>query len=332
MKAARFLNRYGVLVAFLLLFLVNAVWQRDVFLQPENLRNLLNQNAAVGILAVGMTLVVVGGGIDLSVGSMMALVASLTVLAMNKGIANGQSESTAVGIAMLACAALGVFLGLINGFVITLGRIAPFIATLAGLVAFRSVALALGEGGEIRSSSANVFPALGDGGIPLSFIQLSGGRPLVITWNILMFALVALAGGFLLNRTRYGRHLVAVGANERAAIYSAVPVGRVKVATYAIMGLCVAIAAVGQAARLNSVSTSQVGLYYELDAIAAVVIGGARLSGGHGRIWTTVLGVLILGIISNMMVTAGVSVYWQGCVKGVIILLAVLIGRERTVR
>jgi len=327
MKAGKFLQTYGVLVAFTALFLVNAIWQREVFLQPENLRNLLNQNAAVGILAVGMTLVIIGGGIDLSVGSMMALAASLMVLAMNKVIGGGQSEGAGVAAGVVACLLIGIFLGLVNGLVITLGRVAPFIATLAGLVAFRSVALALGEGGEIRSSSANVFPALGDGGLPIPFITISGNRPLLMTWNILLFALVALAAGFLLNRTRYGRHLIAVGANEKAAVYSAIDTGRVKVIVYGLMGFCVALASVGQAARLNSVSTSQVGLYYELDAIAAVVIGGTSLAGGKGRIWTTVLGVLILGIISNMMVTAGVSVYWQGCVKGVIILLAVLIGR-----
>jgi ribose transport system permease protein len=224
----------------------------------------------------------------------------------------------------------GAVLGLINGLVITTGRVAPFIATLVGLVAFRSMALSLADGGEIRSQSANVFPALGTGGISLPFIQLGNNRVLVITWAIVAFFLIALIAGFLLNKTRYGRRLVAVGANEKAAIYSAVNVDRVKLVTYGLMGLLTGIAAVFSAARFNSVTSSQMGLYYELDAIAAVVIGGTRMTGGKGRIWGTVIGVLMLGLITNMLVTSGISVYWQGFVKGIIILLAVLIQRGQS--
>jgi ribose transport system permease protein len=320
-----------VLIAFLLLVVVSAVWQPAVFLQPENLRNLINQNAATGILAVGMTLVIIGGGIDLSVGSMMAFVAALMVLAMNKLLGEHRPEGLAVGVGVLVCLATGTALGLFNGLVIALGRVAPFIVTLAGLVGFRSVALALAEGGEIRSMSSGLFPALGEGGIPIPFIPIRGGV-LVITWSMLAFAGVALAAGFLLNSTRYGRHLIAVGANERAARYSAINVSRVKAASYALMGLCVAVAAIGQTGRLNSVSSAQLGLYSELDAIAAVVIGGTSMTGGRGRIWSTVVGVLILGIITNMLLLAGVSPYWQGFVKGAIILIAVLIQRGHAER
>lgn len=282
----RFLETYGVLIAFALLVLVNVIWQPGMFLRPENLRNLINQNAATGILAVGMTLVIVGGGIDLSVGSMMAFVASVMVLAMDKLLALGRPEGLSVSLAVLACLALGVAAGLLNGLVITLGRVAPFIATLAGLVAFRSVALALADGGEVRANSPVLFPALGEGGIPIPFLRTPAGS-LVITWSMLAFAAVAFGAGFLLNSTRYGRHLIAVGANERAARYSAIGVAQVKTVSYTLMGLCVAIAAIGQTARLNSVSTSQLGLSSELDAIAAVVIGGTSLAGGRGRIWST---------------------------------------------
>jgi len=326
------LQTYGALVALLILFIGNAIWQPDLFLQPENIRNLLNQNAAVGILAVGMTLVIISGGIDLSVGSMMALIAALALLTINKSMTGGGAESSAVGMGVLACIAAGIGLGFVNGLVITLGRIAPFIATLVGLVAFRSVALALAEGGEIRSASSNLFPAIGDGGIPLPFLEIAPNRPLVLTWNILLFIAIALLASFLLNRTRYGRHAIAVGANERAAIYSGINTNRVKVITYTLMGFCAAVAAIGESARMNAVSSAQLGLYYELDAIAAVVIGGTSMNGGRGRIWGTVVGVLILGIITNMLVVSGVSAYWQGFVKGVIILLAVLIQRGQSDR
>jgi ribose transport system permease protein len=337
MPVGKFLQTYGVLVAFVILVIANAFWVPDVFLQPEYIRNLVNQNAAVGILAIGLTLVILGGGIDLSVGSLMALTASLGLLAMNK-IMSGQPMPTtdrpetflpalaAVGVSVL----VGTVLGALNGFVITLGKVAPFIATLVGLVVFRSVATALAAGGEIRSLSNDMFPELGRGGLTMPFVQLSEGRPLIITWPMLVFVLSALFAGFLLNWTRYGRHLIAVGANEKAAIYSAIHTNRVKVITYTLMGFFAGVAAIGLAGRLNSVSTSQMGLYYELDAIAAVVIGGTSMSGGRGRIWSTVVGVLMLGLITNMLVTSGVSVYWQGAVKGVIILLAVLIQRGQS--
>jgi len=327
LRLRKVLQNYGALVALLILVLFNAIWQRDVFLQPENIRNLLNQNAPVGILAVGMTLVIVGGGIDLSIGSIMALAAALGLLAVNKNLQPGAAESGPVAVGVVVTLASAAFLGLFNGLLIVLGRMAPFIATLAGLVAYRSMAMALADGGEIRSSSATLLPELGSGGIPLPFIMLSPNRPLTITWTIVLFFLVAAIGSFLLNRTRYGRHLIATGANERAAIYSAISTGKIKLITYTLLGLCAGIAAFTQAARMNSVATGQLGLYYELDAIAAVVIGGASMSGGRGKVWNTVIGVLILGIITNMLVISGVSVYTQGVVKGVIILLAVLIQR-----
>ncbi|HEY0865963.1 MAG TPA: ABC transporter permease [Fimbriimonas sp.] len=324
---SRFLQTYGVLVAFALLFIAVAARQPEHFLSPENLRNIANQNAEVGILAVGMTLVIIGGGIDLSVGSMMALVAAFGVLTLNKLFPNGEGQAVATSVAV--CLGAGTLLGALNGLVIVAGRVAPFIATLVGLVAFRSVTTALADGGELRSMSSTLFPSLANGGIALPFLLDSAGRPIVVTWNILMFVLMALLCGFLLNWTRFGRHLVAVGSNERAAVYSAVPVARVKVAMYTLMGFLVGVAALGQAARMNSVSSSQLGLYKELDAIAAVVIGGTSMSGGKGRIWTTVVGVLLLGIITNMLTLENVSNYWQGFVKGVIILLAVLVQRGR---
>jgi ribose transport system permease protein len=313
------------LAAFLLLFVASAAWKPNFFLQPENLRNLLNQNAATGIVAVGMTLVIIAGGIDLSVGSIMALAGACALWTLNRMVPNGEGPATAVA-AMVGLGA-GVGLGALNGLLVTVGRIAPFIATLGGLVAYRSIVVALAEAGEIRSQSAEVFPQLGTGGIPLPFLQNGAGRPLELTWNILVFVAIALVASFLLNRMVLGRHIVAVGASERAARYSAIDTGRVRWLTYVFLGFCTGLAGLLQASRTNSVASSSLGLYVELDAIAAVVIGGTALSGGRGQVWGTVVGVLILGVINNILILGDVSSYWQGLVKGVIILLAVLIQR-----
>ncbi len=330
---ATILQDWGVLFAFVLLFIFNIFWQPDIFLQPENFRNLFLQNVSVGILAIGMTLVIIAGGIDLSVGSMTALAGALGVLGLNAMIKGGQPEGMAIAIAILIAVSSGFCLGAINGLWVTLGRMAPFIATLGGLVAYRSLAMATADGGEIRSASAQLYQGvIGRGGIPLPFLQDGAGRPLVITWSILLFIVVALVFGFILNKTKFGRYAVAVGSNPRAAFYSGVSINKIKFWTYGLMGVCAGLAGIVDTARVNSVSTNMLGSYYELDAIAAVVIGGTALSGGKGRIWGTFVGVLLLGLISNMLVASQVSTHWQGFVKGLIILFAVLIQRGQSER
>jgi ribose transport system permease protein len=208
------------------------------------------------------------------------------------------------------------------------GRVTPFIATLAGLVGYRSLSLTLAEGGEIRSLSNTVFPAIGQSGIPFPLFRDAQGKPLELFYPIIAFLAVGLAGGLLLRRSCLGRNIIAVGANEQAAYLAGVNTNRVKIWTYVLLGLFSGIATLGLAGRMNSLGSSGHGLYYELDAIAAVAIGGTSMAGGHGRIWGTVIGVLILGMITNMLVTSGVSPYLQGFVKGIIILLAVLIQRS----
>lgn len=327
-----FLERYGVLVAFVALFLWSALFAEsaETFRRPENLRNILNQNAATGIVAVGMTLVIVAGGIDLSVGSIMGLAGAVGIVVMNRCIASETSELTAVlcggGVGLL----IGLACGATNGLLVTLGRLPAFIATLGGLSAYRSITLALADGGELRAGATDVLTAIGRGGVPIvPGWLMASGEPLVFYWNIVLFLVVAIAGQVVLGMTRYGRHVVAVGGNETAARYSAIAVERVRFAAYVIIGVLASVAGLMLTARNNSMSASQLGVSMELDAIAAVVIGDTSMSGGKGRVWGTVLGVLILAIINNMLVVAEVSPYWQGCVKGVIILLAVLIQRGR---
>lgn len=327
-QAQRFMAHWGVLIAFALLFTVSALLQGGAFLNAENMRNLLNQNAPVGVLAVGMTLVIVSGGIDLSVGSMLVLAAAVGTTVMNALLGEGWGEGAAVCAGVAACVATGTAAGALNGSLVVFGRIAPFIATLGGLAAYRSIALAMAQAGEIRSQSPEVFRWIGSTGVPLPGVVDGAGRTLVIFWGTVIFLLIAAAAQWALSRTRYGRHLIATGANEVAARYAGISIAAVRLRTYTIMGALAAVAGLIQSSRMNSVSTSQLGLYSELDAIAAVVIGGTSLRGGFGRVWGTVIGVLILGMITNILLISGVSPYWQGAVKGVVILLAVLVQRS----
>ncbi|MCE2881770.1 MAG: ABC transporter permease [Planctomycetaceae bacterium] len=338
--AQRFLERWGVAVAFVLLFAASTWMQGFDFLNFENFRTLLNSNAAVGILAVGMTFVIISGGIDLSVGSIVVLSAALGTTAMNHLIGGETAEGTAVLAAVGATLLAGLVAGSVNGSLVVFGRIAPFIATLGGLAAYRSMALAIAEAGEIRSASSTVFSKIGRGGIPLAVestneagetvyrgLLNAAGKPLTVTYAILVFLAIAAIAQWFLSASRFGRHLVAVGANEVAARYAGIAVGWVRFRVYALMGLLAGVAGILQSSRMNSVSTSGLGVGAELDAIAAVVIGGTSLRGGFGRVWGTVIGVLILGMITNILTISGVSPYWQGAVKGGVIVLAVLVQR-----
>lgn len=328
MSRRSFLSEYGALFALLILFIVNVATRGGNFLQVENLRNLVSQNAAVGIIALGMTLVIIAQGIDLSVGSLTALCGAAAVLIVNKLGSSGAAGEVAILLALLGAILIGTAAGLLNGAIIAYGRVAPFIVTLAGLAGFRSIALVLGDGGEIRSQVPQLQD-FGFGGLPIPFAKDAAGGPVLMYWSALLFIGLALVAGFVLNQTRFGRYIVSVGANERASEYSAINTQRVKLAVYAILGGLTGLASVLVAARMNSIGTGSVGLYYELDAIAAVVIGGTSLQGGRGRIWGTVVGVLILTLISNMITAYRIDTNWQGLVRGIVILVAVLIQRGR---
>ena len=303
---------------------------RSVFLKPENLRNVLNTQSYVGIVAVGMTFVIIAGGIDLSVGSLVAALGVVCIVTANAAEGAGDVTATLAGFgaALLAGAAAG----LLHGLLVAKGRVAAFVATLGGLAAYRSVALWLAESGEARYAGGNAFGRLANGGLPIPGTDLAARNPdltlpLTIYWPILIFIAVAAIGAFALNRTRFGRHVVAVGANERAARYSAINVDRVKIGVFVILGVLTGLAALLTASRTSTISSGGTGVLLELDAIAAVVVGGTRLSGGRGTIVGTVLGVLILGVIVNMLILLEVPTSLQGLVKGAVIVLAVLVQR-----
>lgn len=300
------------------------------FARPLNLVNILKNNAAAGIVATGMTLVILLGGIDLSVGALLALSGGLGISAINAALGAGMGPGAACLVGALAMVALGAAAGAANGLLVARGGMAPFIATLGTLVAFRSVAVWIVRGGQYFCGNCPAFAAAGRGlPIPGTNIARAGTRviPLELPYATIAWLLVVLAALYLVHRTRLGRYIVAVGSNERAARYAAVPVRLVKFAAYAILGALTGLAAFLYSSQYTSVNSAVTGQNLELDAIAAVVIGGTRMEGGRGSVVGTAVGVLLLGVIRNMMVMLGVNSYAQGLVQGLIILAAVLAQR-----
>lgn len=310
-------EKFGPLIALAILFVISA-FASPYFLQTQNLLNILRQVSYTGIIALGMTFVIISGGIDLSVGSMVALVGGVVILALNwlVGIFGAGGEAWAILLALLVGLLFGAGLGALNGLMVTLGKIAPFIATLGTMAIFRSMALYIGSAGVFRSQS-RLFPDLGMGSI------------LGIPNPVIVFISLAVVFAIILNKTRYGRYLCAVGSNPKVAKYSAIKVNLTRFMSYVAVGITVGFSAVFLSARLNSMSSTNGGLNYELDAIAAVIIGGTPMTGGSGSILGTVIGAITLGIINNMLNMLGVSPYLQGTVKGVVIIGAVLIQRKR---
>lgn len=327
-SAIRFLERFGPLLALILLIAGTAIVEaarvpadQRAFLTTRNFANILGQNSYSGIVALGMTFVILLGGIDLSVGSMVALVAGASVYSLNAAAKLGPNP--AIAIAAIVCIFGGLLLGTINGLIIAKGRIAPFVATLGTLAIFRSLIVAPAAGSEIRSEVSQF------GDLGLLTVKIPGlgadGHALPIKLSVLIFFTLAIIGHMLLSRTVFGRQVYSIGDNPKAARYAGVRIPLITICVYAVAGLCCGIAALLNATRLNSVDSSSLGLLYELDAIAAVVIGGTRLQGGTGRIFGTVIGVLIMGVVSNMLNMLDVSNFYHGLVKGLIIIAAVLV-------
>ncbi len=289
------------------------------FLSATNIFNVLTRSAFIGIIAVGSTFVIIAGGIDLSVGSMAAFVAGAQILVMNALLGAGLPPMTVLLLGILFALVLGLAAGTFNGVTITRGRIEPFIVTLGALGIFRSLVTYLADGGTIS----------------LDFALRTVSRPLYygsflgIPWPIWIFAAIAGIGALVLHRTRFGRYVFAIGSNEDVARYSAIRVQRIKTLTYVIQGLCVALAVIIYVPRLGSASGST-GVLWELEAIAAVIIGGTALKGGSGHVWGTIVGAVLLSTIGNVLnLTDVISNYLNQAVQGVIIILAVLLQRGK---
>ncbi|KQT44620.1 ABC transporter permease [Aureimonas sp. Leaf454] len=287
------------------------------FLGIDNLTNVVTRSAFIAVIAVGATFVISAGGLDLSVGSMAAFVAGTMILLLNAAPIEGAVPM--IVLAMAAALCVGALCGLANGLITTLGRIEPFIVTLGTMGIFRALTIWLAEGGSIAMKSQE---------LRATYRPVYFGDVLGVPVPVIAFLVVAAIGAFVLYRTRFGRHVMAVGSNEDVARYSGIKVNRVRTLTYIIQGLCVAIAVLVYVPRLGA-ATATTGLLWELQAITAVVIGGTALRGGVGRVWGTICGALILEIVGNIMVLSDlVSEYLIGAVQGVIIILAMLIQRS----
>jgi ribose transport system permease protein len=287
---------------------------RPVFLDIGNLTDILRQVAEKGILAVGMTAVIVSGGIDLSVGSVLALSATLTAWLFMKG-------GVGLGLAALAVLGVGAAWGMVNGFVVARWRLQPFIATLATMSAARGVARYLSGGTAIPLG-------FGPGGAPESMRAIAGVLVPYVPVPAVIFVLTVIAMHVYLARTRAGRYVYAIGDNEAAARLSGIRVGFHKASVYVIAAGLAALAGLVHCAQLEQGNPND-GVAYELDAIAAVVIGGTSLSGGIGTVGGTLVGVLIIGVINNIMGLNNVDANLQLILKGVIILGAVWLQRRR---
>jgi ribose transport system permease protein len=301
----------------LALLLVLGAFANPNFLGIDNLLNVITRSAFIAIIAVGATFVIAAGGLDLSVGSMVAFVASLMILFMNSGVIADPAMMlvAAMGVAVL----VGLACGLANGLVTTVGRIEPFIATLGTMGIYRGLTTWLSQGGAITVRSPEIQTLYR----PVYF-----GSVLGVPVPIIVIVVTALIAAFVLHRTRYGRHVLAVGSNEDVARYSGIPVERVRTITYIIQGLCVAVACLLYVPRLGSTSATT-GLMWELQAITAVVVGGTALRGGVGRIWGTVCGAFILEIVGNIMLLSNfISEYLIGAIQGAIIIIAMLVQRS----
>jgi len=299
------LQEYALVGVVAVILIVGAVLEPDSFLTSDNMLNVLRQASVVGVLAIGMTFVIATGGIDLSVGSMVAAAA----------VAGGQLADSGSVVFILGALAMGILLGGINAGAIAFGRVVPFIATLAMFTMARGLALWLSDKTPVSLFSLDGVRWFGNGeviGIPSAAI---------------VFLAVTVFAWVLLNRTRYGRYVVATGGNREAARIAGVKVPWIIFSVYVISGICVAIAAILVSGRLASASPI-IGNLYELDAIAAVVIGGSALAGGRATIVGTFLGVVTFALIFNLLTLMDLAIEIQQITKGLIILAAVLVQRR----
>ncbi|KQV14095.1 ABC transporter permease [Rhizobium sp. Root1203] len=303
--------------AALALLLVVGALVNPNFIGITNLANVATRSAFIAIIAVGATFVISSGDLDLSVGSMVAFVASLMILLMNSGIIANPVLMLVVAVVFTVVA--GALCGLANGLITTLGRIEPFIATLGTMGIYRGLTTWLSQGGAITLRSAEQQALYR----PVYFGSIAG-----VPVPIVVILAVTAVAAFILYRTRYGRHVVAVGSNSDVARYSGIAVNRVRTIAFVIQGLCVAIAVLLYVPRLGSTSATT-GILWELQAITAVVVGGTALKGGAGRVWGTICGAFILELVGNIMLLSNfISEYLIGAIQGSIIIIAMLVQRS----
>jgi ribose transport system permease protein len=296
---------YSHWLSFIVLIIV-AVVVNPGFLSWNNISNQFIQGAIVGICAMGMSLVISAGMIDLTVGSACAFISGMCVVVLNR--------TGSAWLSLLFCLGMGAIIGLINGVLVTKGRIAPFIVTLASMSAWRSVINQLGRGGPFTLETK----------IYESFRLVSGGYIGPFPNLMLILVIVTVITAIIMSKTKFGTYVYAVGSNELAARLSGISVGRVKTIIFVYAGTLYGFAAFFLSSRLSSIASASTAVAYEMDAIAAVAIGGTAMSGGRGKIIGTFLGILMLRIINTVLIMAKVPPFLNGLVQGIIIIIAVL--------
>lgn len=321
-KLNAIVGEYGAFIALAALVIILSLISAE-FRQPSNLLNLLRQASFNGLIAVGMTCVILSDGIDLSVGSTFALSAVVCAELLMAGF----PAFAAIIIALI----VGTLLGAISGLLVTKGRLQPFIATLITMTAYRGLAMIITDGKPISRLAANIssesgaflFKLIGKGNIASSFNpDLKIPIPAIIL--VLVFAIFY----FILNRTCFGRRIYATGSNEKCATLVGVNTTRVRIMVYSISGFLAALAGLIMISRVDSAQPT-LGEGYELDAIAAVALGGTSMSGGRGKIIGTVAGVLIIAVLNNGLNILEVTSYYQDVIKAIVILVAVLSDSKR---
>ena len=297
------ISRYGIYIIFLVIFLVLSI-ANQAFFTPSNLLNILKQASTVAVIAIGQTLCLITGGMDLSSGSIMALAGVTSAMF-------GLADKTNMPAAFLTAILVGMLCGFINGLIVSKGRVPAFIATLGMQQAARGMAL-------LVTNATPVF------GLSAAYIFMGSGKVLGIPMLVIIMVAVVIVTAFILNKPKFGRHVYAVGGNEQSAHVSGIRVQRVKLIVYTAAGALAGLGGIMLAGRIQS-GTPTMGEGYELDAIAGAVIGGVSTSGGVGTIYGAVIGSLLMAMISNGLDLMNVSAYYQQIIKGIIIVLAVLL-------
>jgi ribose transport system permease protein len=304
----KFTNDYSVILITAAVVVFATILSGETFMTLRNWLNILRSNSVIGVLALGMTFVIIAGEIDLSVGSGLVAVGAIVLGVLN--------ASGSVALAVAAGIAVGAGFGFGTGFIVTKGRVPSFIVTLGLMYIYRSVAMYFMSGGGFTGEVKEYQL--------ISNYNINDLVPLPIIY----FAIIAFAYYYLSKHTKLGRHIYAVGSNKKATRLSGINVDKVKILTFVIMGLSIAFSAIIESSRMNSINASSSGTAYEMNAIAMAVVGGASMAGGKGTIIGTIFGILIIGILNNILTLLGVDPFLVNAVKGVIVILAVLFQRK----
>ncbi len=304
----KFLEQYSIMLITVVMIAIATALQGTTFLSLSNFVNIIRSNSVVGIIALGISLVIISGNIDLSVGAQMVLVASLSIDVVNK------TGSALLGV--LVAFAFSCSLSLLTGIIVTKGRVPSFIVTLGLQYIYRSILVYSLNGGGITTSNAAYSS--------ISNYSLFGWLPLQILYFFIMGAIF----WFIAKRTVLGRHIYAVGSNEKATRLSGIKTDRIKIISYLLLGVTIAVAAVAESSRMGSINSTSSGISYELNAIAMAVIGGVAMEGGKGKITNTMFGAFIFGLINNILTLIGVNTRLVNAFKGAIIIVAVLLQRK----